>query len=179
LPTRWNFPRRQWHDRYLAVNRRRRLHIQARRAGPLPAGQNAYERNNQWMLEQAARFGGEKIAHPLWNGEVAMARRSAVTSWTKRGVRPRGLLAGYDKCGIRDQRYARVFLIMPYGRQGEPGRAWTRTGRNRFNALWGSRYVPTIKSLGYDPGARRSRHRRIDIGPMLERLYLPISCWPT
>ena len=59
-----------WHDRYLAVKSKATLHIMPDELGPLPAGQNAYERNNQWMLEQAARFGGEKIAFiSLWNGQ--------------------------------------------------------------------------------------------------------------
>ena len=32
--------------------------------------ENAYERDNQWMLARAARFGDEKIAFVcLWNGE--------------------------------------------------------------------------------------------------------------
>lgn len=58
-----------WHDRYLAVKSKATLHVMPHELGPLPAGENAYERNNQWMLEQAARFGGEKIAFiSLWNG---------------------------------------------------------------------------------------------------------------
>ena len=58
-----------WHDRYLAVKSKAMLHVMPYELGPVPAGENAYERNNQWMLEQAARFGGEKIAFIcLWNG---------------------------------------------------------------------------------------------------------------
>jgi hypothetical protein len=38
--------------------------------GPLPAGENPHERNNLWMLESAARFGGENMALIcLWNGQ--------------------------------------------------------------------------------------------------------------
>ncbi len=59
-----------WHDRYLAVKSKAMLHIMPNELGPLAAGENAYERNNQWMLEQAARFGGERIAFiSLWNGQ--------------------------------------------------------------------------------------------------------------
>src|SRR5579871_5230334 len=59
-----------WHDRYLAVKSRATLHIMPDELAPLPADKNAYERNNQWMLEQAARCGGEKIAFiSLWNGQ--------------------------------------------------------------------------------------------------------------
>src|SRR5215475_7127311 len=59
-----------WHDRYLAVKSRATLHGMPEELGPLPAAENAYERNNQWMLERAARFGGERIAFiSLWNGQ--------------------------------------------------------------------------------------------------------------
>jgi hypothetical protein len=59
-----------WHERYLAVRPKATLHVMPDELGPLPPGENAYERNNQWMLEQAARFGVEKIAFiSLWNGQ--------------------------------------------------------------------------------------------------------------
>jgi hypothetical protein len=59
-----------WHDRYLAVKSKATLHVMPDELSPLSAGENAYEHNNQWMLEQAARFGGEKIAFiSLWNGQ--------------------------------------------------------------------------------------------------------------
>jgi len=38
--------------------------------GLLPADESAYERNNRWMLESAARFGDNKIAFiSLWNSQ--------------------------------------------------------------------------------------------------------------
>ncbi|MEA2758547.1 MAG: hypothetical protein QOH65_1160 [Methylobacteriaceae bacterium] len=59
-----------WHERYLAVKSRATLHIAPDDLGPLPADENAYERNNQWMLERAARFGGDRMAFiSLWNGQ--------------------------------------------------------------------------------------------------------------
>jgi hypothetical protein len=59
-----------WHDRYLAVKSRATLHVMPDELGPPPAGENAYERNNRWMLDSAARFGGERIAFiSLWNGQ--------------------------------------------------------------------------------------------------------------
>jgi hypothetical protein len=65
-----DFAGSNWHDRYLAVKSRATLHVMPDQLGPLPAGENAYERNNQWMLEKAARFGGERIAFiSLWNGQ--------------------------------------------------------------------------------------------------------------
>ncbi|WP_234683517.1 hypothetical protein [Bradyrhizobium monzae] len=65
-----DFAEGNWHERYLAVKSRAQLHIMPDELGPLPADENAYERNNQWMLKQASRFGNEKIAFIcLWNGE--------------------------------------------------------------------------------------------------------------
>jgi hypothetical protein len=59
-----------WHERYLAVKAKATLHVAPDELGPLPANENAYERNNQWMLAQAARFGGERLAFiSLWNGQ--------------------------------------------------------------------------------------------------------------
>src|SRR5262245_44324122 len=45
------------------------LRVMPNALGLLPADENAYERNNRWMLESAARFGDNKIAFiSLWNG---------------------------------------------------------------------------------------------------------------
>jgi hypothetical protein len=64
------FANADWHKRYLVAKSRATLHVIPDDLGPLPAGENPYERNNRWMLESAARFGGEKIAFiALWNGE--------------------------------------------------------------------------------------------------------------
>jgi len=65
-----DFADADWHDRYLAVKSRAALHVLADEPGAAPPGENPYERNNRWMLESAARFGGRKIAFvALWNGE--------------------------------------------------------------------------------------------------------------
>ncbi len=65
-----DFADADWHDRYLAVKSRAKLHVMPDELGPLQAGENPYERNNRWMLESAARFGGKKIAFiALWNGQ--------------------------------------------------------------------------------------------------------------
>ena len=59
-----------WHERYLAVKSRAVLHVMPDERGPPADDENPYERNNRWMLESAARFGGSKIAFvALWNGE--------------------------------------------------------------------------------------------------------------
>ena len=63
------------------------------------------------------------------------------------------------------------FMIMPYGRkasQAEPGRGPAEID---FNALWDRGYVPTIKSLGYDPVRADQDTGALIIGQMLERLY--------
>jgi hypothetical protein len=65
-----DFAGANWHERYLAAKARATLHVAPDELGPLPAGENAYERNNQWMLAQAARFGGDRMAFiSLWNGQ--------------------------------------------------------------------------------------------------------------
>jgi hypothetical protein len=59
-----------WHERYIAVKAKATLHVAPDELGPLGEGENAYERNNQWMLNSAARFGGDRMAFIcLWNGQ--------------------------------------------------------------------------------------------------------------
>ena len=63
------------------------------------------------------------------------------------------------------------FMIMPYGRkatQTEPGRGPAEID---FNALWDRGYVPTIKSLGYEPVRADQDTGALIVGQMLERLY--------
>ncbi|WP_291699300.1 hypothetical protein [Bradyrhizobium sp.] len=65
-----DFAGADWHDRYLSAKARATLHVMPNELGPLSAGDNPYERNNRWMLDQAARFGGARMAFvTLWNGE--------------------------------------------------------------------------------------------------------------
>jgi hypothetical protein len=65
-----DFADANWHDRYLAAKSKAVLHVMPDELGPLPAGENPYERNNLRMLESAARYGGEKVAFVcLWNGQ--------------------------------------------------------------------------------------------------------------
>jgi hypothetical protein len=51
-----------WHERYLAVKAKATLHVAPDELGALGEGENAYERDNQWMLDSAARFGGNRMA---------------------------------------------------------------------------------------------------------------------
>ena len=65
-----NFAGDNWHDRYFAAKAKATLHIAPDELGPLGQGEDPYERNNQWMLKSAARFGGERMVFLcLWNGE--------------------------------------------------------------------------------------------------------------
>jgi hypothetical protein len=59
-----------WHDRYFAARAKATLHVAPEELGPLAKDDDPYERNNQWMLKMAARFGAERMAFIcLWNGE--------------------------------------------------------------------------------------------------------------
>jgi hypothetical protein len=66
-----DFANANWHERYFATKSRATLHVMPDELGaPLPADDNPYERNNLWMLESAARFGGDRITFIcLWNGQ--------------------------------------------------------------------------------------------------------------
>jgi hypothetical protein len=65
-----DFAGADWHDRFVAAKSRATLHVMPDELGPLLASDNPYERNNRWMLDQAARFGGDRMSFiALWNGE--------------------------------------------------------------------------------------------------------------
>jgi hypothetical protein len=69
LATSVDFAGGNWHDRYLAAKANATLHVAPDELGPTAEGENPYERNNQWMLRSAARFGGQRMAFIcLWNG---------------------------------------------------------------------------------------------------------------
>ena len=65
-----DFANSDWRTRFFAAKSRAVLHVMADELGPLPQGQDPYERDNLWMLESAIRFGAEKIDFIcLWNGQ--------------------------------------------------------------------------------------------------------------
>jgi hypothetical protein len=65
-----DFADRDWRGRFLAAKARAVLHVAPRELGPPQAGADPYERNNRWMLDQASRFGADKVDFVcLWNGE--------------------------------------------------------------------------------------------------------------
>jgi hypothetical protein len=60
----------QWRKRYFAAKAQATLHVMPDELGPLTPGDNAYERNNMWMLDAAARFGATKLVFIcLWDGQ--------------------------------------------------------------------------------------------------------------
>lgn len=65
-----DFASGDWRDRFFAVKSKSALHIAPDELGPLSEGENAYERNNQWMLTEATRFGSDRLAFIcLWDGQ--------------------------------------------------------------------------------------------------------------
>jgi hypothetical protein len=65
-----DFADRDWRARFLAAKARADLHIAPRELGPPQEGDDPYERNNRWMLDQASRFSADKVDFVcLWNGE--------------------------------------------------------------------------------------------------------------
>jgi len=65
-----DFADARWRARFYAAKASARLHVMPDELGPLPYGEDPYERNNLWMLKSAMRFGGDKIAFiTLWNGQ--------------------------------------------------------------------------------------------------------------
>jgi hypothetical protein len=65
-----DFADRDWRARYFAVKAAAVLHVAPSDLGPIRDGEDAYERNNRWMLESALRFGAEKVEFVcLWDGK--------------------------------------------------------------------------------------------------------------
>jgi hypothetical protein len=61
----------QWRRRYAAIKAAAPGAVREMPAelGPLPPGANAYERGNDWLLQSALAWGGEKLRFVcLWNG---------------------------------------------------------------------------------------------------------------
>ena len=65
-----DFADRDWRARYFAAKAHARLYVAPNELGPIREGEDAYERNNRWMLASALRFGADKVDFVcLWNGE--------------------------------------------------------------------------------------------------------------
>lgn len=60
----------RWPERFRAVVARARRFLAPEVLGPLPEGEDPYERTNRWMLDEARRLGGGRVVFLcLWNGE--------------------------------------------------------------------------------------------------------------
>jgi hypothetical protein len=65
-----DFADARWRERFYAAKAWATLHVMPDELGPLPPGEDPYERNNLWMLKSATRFGGDKAAFiTLWDGQ--------------------------------------------------------------------------------------------------------------
>jgi hypothetical protein len=65
-----DFANHNWRARYSAAKARAVLHLAPSELSPIREGEDAYERNNGWMLDSALRFGAGKVDFVcLWNGE--------------------------------------------------------------------------------------------------------------
>jgi hypothetical protein len=65
-----DFADRDWRARYFAAKALAVLHVAPSELGPIREEEDAYERNNRWMLDSAVRFGADKVDFIcLWNGE--------------------------------------------------------------------------------------------------------------
>ncbi len=99
-----DFADRDWRARYFAAKTSAVLHVALSELGPIQEGEDAYERNNRWMLELALRFGADKVDFVcLWNGEGGDGpggTRDMMHEVQNRGGRTR--LARYDQAlGLR------------------------------------------------------------------------------
>jgi hypothetical protein len=64
-----DFADADWRPRFFAAKSHTSLHVMPDELGPLPPGEDPYERNNLWMMESAMKFGAEKIEFVcLWDG---------------------------------------------------------------------------------------------------------------
>ena len=65
-----DFADRDWRARYFGAKGSANIHVAPSELGPIRQGEDAYERNNRWMLDSALRFGAGKVDFVcLWNGE--------------------------------------------------------------------------------------------------------------
>jgi hypothetical protein len=90
-----DFADRDWHARYFAAKATAVLNVAPSELGPLQDGDDAYERNNRWMLDSALRFGADKVDFVcLWNGasgDGPGGTRHMMDEVRKRGGRTRWL----------------------------------------------------------------------------------------
>jgi hypothetical protein len=65
-----DFADREWRARYFAAKASAVLHVAPIELGPIREEEDAYARNNRWMLDSALHFGADTVDFIcLWNGE--------------------------------------------------------------------------------------------------------------
>lgn len=65
-----DFADREWRARYFAAKASAVLHVAPIELGPIREEEDAYSRNNRWMLDSALHFGADTVDFIcLWNGE--------------------------------------------------------------------------------------------------------------
>ncbi len=65
-----DFADKDWRQRFFDAKASAALHVMPQELGPVPQGEDPYERNNLWMLQSAMHFGANKVEFIcLWNGQ--------------------------------------------------------------------------------------------------------------
>ncbi len=105
-----DFANKDWRARFFAAKARSALHVAPLELGPTPEAEDAYERNNRWMLDAALRFGADKVDSrlPVERRGWRWARRRA--AYDGRGSQqggPHGLDRHDEAVGVRGQRAQR------------------------------------------------------------------------
>ena len=136
-----DFADANWHDRFLAAKSKATLHVMPEELGPMPAGENPYERNNLWMLESAARFGAEKMVFIcLWDGQGGDGPGGAQHFMEEAGRKTETNLTGWTRGSSGAERIGKMprplcFMIMPYGRRPTQAEAGHGPAEIDFNAF--------------------------------------------
>ncbi len=90
-----DFADSDWRTRFFAAKARAVVHIAPSELCSIRDGEDAYDRNNRWMLETALGFGADKVDFVcLWNGEGGDGpggTRDMIKSVRNRGGRTRWL----------------------------------------------------------------------------------------
>ena len=109
-----DFANKDWRARFFAAKARSALHVAPRKLGPLPEGDDPYERDNRWMLDfsSAVRRGQGRIGLPVERGRRRWTgRRAAHDGRGSQQGRPHALARHEEALG----------LIVLSGRSGGSG----------------------------------------------------------
>ena len=99
-----DFADKDWRARYFAAKARSALHVAPLELGPLQEGENPYERENRWMLDEATalRRGQGRSRLPLERRRRRRARRRAAHDGrSSQSGRPNGLARHDQALGLK------------------------------------------------------------------------------